>query len=54
MWILDGTMQLYPDDLSNVQTGSISEDMSGEKRAYESGVHLTLEYSEPQDSYGLT
>ena len=54
MWVLDGTMQLYPDDLSNVQTGWISEDMSGEDRAYESGVHLTFEFSEPQDSDGLT
>lgn len=54
MWVLDGTMQLYPDNLSGIQTGWISEDMSGEDRTYESGVHLTFEFSEPQDSYGLT
>ena len=54
MWVLDGTMELYPDDLQDVQTGWISEAISGEDGVYTDDVHLTFDFSEPQDSYGLT
>lgn len=54
MFVLDGSMSLYPDDLSGLQTGWISSDLSGMEGSYDSGVHLTFDFSDPQDSYGLT
>lgn len=54
MWVLDGSMRLYPDDVSNLQTGWMSETISDDTGAYPTGVQLTFDFSESQDSYGLT
>ena len=54
MFILDGSMTLYSEDLSGMQTGWISSDLSKMDGGYDPGVHLAFHFSKPQDSYGLT
>lgn len=50
MWILDGSMELYPGD----QVGWQGNEISGDTKEYTSAPWLEFEFSQPQDSYGFT
>lgn len=50
MWILDGSMELYPGD----QVGWQGNEISGDTKEYASTPWLEFEFSQPQDSYGFT
>lgn len=50
MWVLDGTMEVYPGE----QTGWQSEHMSDDNKAFSSNPWLEFEFSQSQNSYGFT
>lgn len=50
MWILDGTMQLYP----GAQAGWQGNDISGDDKAFQSAPWLEFSFAQNQDSYGFT
>lgn len=50
MWVLDGTMEVYPGE----QTGWQSEYMSDDNKAFSSNPWLEFEFSQSQNSYGFT
>lgn len=54
LWLLDGSCAVYPEDLSGIQTGYISEAISGDSEAYTSYPAISFDFDTPQDSYGLT
>lgn len=54
IWVLDGSMSVYPADLAGLQTGYISEDFSNDSGIYSDGPDISFSFSDPQDSYGLT
>lgn len=54
IWILDGSMTVYPEDLDNLQTGYLSEEYSGDNGNFQNPPKISFVFSIPQDSYGLT
>lgn len=50
MWVLDGTMEVYPGE----QTGWQSEYMSDDNKTFSFNPWLEFEFSESQNSYGFT
>lgn len=50
MWILDGTMELYP----GTQVGWHGNEISGGDKIFSANPWLEFDFSEPQDSYGFT
>ena len=50
MWILDGTMQIYP----GAQAGWQGNDISGNDKAFQSAPWLEFSFAQNQDSYGFT
>lgn len=50
MWVLDGTMELYPGS----QVGWQSADLSGDENTFESNPWLDYTFPTNQDSYGFT
>lgn len=53
LFALDGSFELYPDDLSTVQTGWQSADMSGADGTFESNPWLEFVFDQNQDSFGF-
>ena len=54
IWTLDGSMSIYPADLTGLQTGYVSEDFSNDSGSYATDPDITFTFEIPQDSYGLT
>lgn len=54
MFVLDGTMRLYPDDVTGLQTGWQSSYLSSDSGALTDDTWLEFSFSEPQDSFGFT
>ena len=54
IWVLDGSMSIYPEDLAGIQTGYLSEEMSSDEGVLTGQPTITFDFSTPQDSYGLT
>lgn len=54
IWILNGTMSIYPEDLVGIQTGYVSEEMSDDAGVLTGQPTIAFDFSTPQDSYGLT
>ena len=50
MWVLDGTMELYP----GTQTGWQSDPLSEDDGSYTANPWLDFQFPENQDSYGFT
>lgn len=53
LFVLDGSFELYPDDLSTVQTGWQSAGMSGADGTFESNPWLEFAFDSNQDSFGF-
>lgn len=53
LFVLDGSFELYPDDVSNIQTGWQSADMSGADGTFESNPWLEFVFDQNQDSFGF-
>ena len=54
IWVLDGSMSIYPEDLAGIQTGYLSEEMSNDDGILTGQPTITFDFSTPQGSYGLT
>lgn len=53
LFVLDGSFELYPDNLSTVQVGWQSADMSGADETFESNPWLEFVFDQNQDSFGF-
>lgn len=54
LFLLDGTMQLYPDDVTDLQTGWQSGPLSDDEGVFAAPPWLEFSFAENQDSYGFT
>lgn len=54
LFLLDGSFDLYPDDVSGVQTGWQSNNMSGADKVFSAPPWLEFSFSQNQDSFGFT
>ena len=54
IWVLDGSMSIYPEDLAGMQTGYLSDEMSDDTGSLSDQPSISFTFSVPQDSYGLT
>ena len=54
MWLLDGTMELYPANVAGVQTGWQNNEISSDDGTFTTTPWLEFEFSQDIDSYGFT
>lgn len=54
MFVLDGSMTLYPEEIKNLQTGWVSKETSNHNGGYRGKAKLNFKFSKPQDFYGVT
>lgn len=54
LFVLDGYCTVYPNSVTNVETGLVSNDLSNASGTYSYTERLTINFSSAQSSYGLT
>ena len=52
-WILSANKKIYPNE-PDIEAGFISQTISKDNKMFDSSPRLVFEFTEPQDSYGIT